>query len=356
MSSTLKWSPNHQEVKDNLPTHSREQSLNRYTWFLLIAWTITMALLLVADISFIRKTTTGMALNEAEAHFNRDKALRNWVASHGGIYVAANDTIQPNPYLIHIPERDVTSPSGRLLTLMNPAFMIRTFNEYSPTVTDITGHITSLNPLRPANGPDKWEEQALQSFEEGAMEKIEFVDINHQPFLRLMRPLLVAKDCLKCHASQGYAEGDIRGGVSINVPLTPFLEQEQQYLRMTGTTMILLWLLGLAGIVFGNRGLRKQIHHRDQAELELRNYRDNLEALVAERTSELTQSLEEVNILSGMLPICASCKKIRDDKGYWNQLEAYIGQHSDATFSHGICPDCAKELYPENFPSPPPTK
>jgi hypothetical protein len=51
--------------------------------------------------------------------------------------------------------------------------------------------------------------------------------------------------------------------------------------------------------------------------------------------------------LSGLLPICANCKKIRDDQGYWNQVEVYVGSHSEATFSHGICPDCFKKLYPE---------
>jgi len=64
---------------------------------------------------------------------------------------------------------------------------------------------------------------------------------------------------------------------------------------------------------------------------------------------ELQEALSEVRKLSGMLPICASCKKIRDDKGYWQQVEAYITQHSEAEFSHGICPDCAKKLYPEFY-------
>jgi hypothetical protein len=62
---------------------------------------------------------------------------------------------------------------------------------------------------------------------------------------------------------------------------------------------------------------------------------------------ELTKALSQINMLSGLLPICASCKKIRDDQGYWNQIEDYIMQHSNADFSHGICPDCAKKLYPE---------
>jgi hypothetical protein len=60
-------------------------------------------------------------------------------------------------------------------------------------------------------------------------------------------------------------------------------------------------------------------------------------------------ALSKVKTLSGLLPICAKCKKIRDDKGYWNQIELYIAQHSDAEFSHGICPTCAIELYPEIF-------
>jgi hypothetical protein len=65
-----------------------------------------------------------------------------------------------------------------------------------------------------------------------------------------------------------------------------------------------------------------------------------------ETIEELKASLSKVRILSGLLPICASCKKIRDDKGYWNQIESYISDHSEAEFSHGICPDCFKKLYP----------
>ena len=61
----------------------------------------------------------------------------------------------------------------------------------------------------------------------------------------------------------------------------------------------------------------------------------------------LQDSLAKIKTLSGMLPICASCKKIRDDKGYWNQIETYLHKHSEAEFSHGICPECAKKLYPD---------
>lgn len=64
---------------------------------------------------------------------------------------------------------------------------------------------------------------------------------------------------------------------------------------------------------------------------------------------KLQDALSKVKQLSGFLPICASCKKIRDDKGYWNQIESYIRDHSEAEFSHGICPDCIKKLYPDQY-------
>ncbi len=62
---------------------------------------------------------------------------------------------------------------------------------------------------------------------------------------------------------------------------------------------------------------------------------------------ELQDSIAAVKTLRGLLPICASCKKVRDDKGYWNQIESYITEHSEAEFSHGLCPDCSQKLYPE---------
>lgn len=71
---------------------------------------------------------------------------------------------------------------------------------------------------------------------------------------------------------------------------------------------------------------------------------------VEARRLVLKEHESEIKRLRGMLPICSSCKKIRDDKGYWNQIEVYIRDHSDAEFTHGLCPECIKKLYP-NFGS-----
>lgn len=64
---------------------------------------------------------------------------------------------------------------------------------------------------------------------------------------------------------------------------------------------------------------------------------------------ELKEAMQRIKTLSGLIPICASCKKIRDDRGYWKQVETYIKEHTEAEFSHGICPDCAKRLYPNYY-------
>jgi len=77
--------------------------------------------------------------------------------------------------------------------------------------------------------------------------------------------------------------------------------------------------------------------------------RKEVEADREKLIQKLQDALDKIKVLRGIIPICASCKKIRDDKGYWNQLESYIREHSEAEFSHGICPDCAQKLYPEFY-------
>ncbi|UCD82356.1 MAG: HAMP domain-containing protein, partial [Desulfobacterales bacterium] len=98
-------------------------------------------------------------------------------------------------------------------------------------------------------------------------------------------------------------------------------------------------------LAMANRQLKQEIVDRMAMEKE----REQL-------IKELQMSLKKVKMLSGLLPICAACKKIRDDKGYWNQIESYIRSHSEAEFSHGICPECAKKIYPELYEVTPPNK
>ena len=80
--------------------------------------------------------------------------------------------------------------------------------------------------------------------------------------------------------------------------------------------------------------------------------RKEIEADREKLIDKLQDALNKIKTLRGIIPICASCKKIRDDKGYWNQLENYIREHSDAVFSHGICPECTEKLYPDLHQKP----
>lgn len=93
---------------------------------------------------------------------------------------------------------------------------------------------------------------------------------------------------------------------------------------------------GPEGQFLGLRGATRDITERKRLEAE----RERL-------IQELTQALAEVKALSGLLPICSSCKKVRDDQGYWKQIEAYLTEHSEATFTHGLCPDCARAFRDE---------
>ncbi len=93
------------------------------------------------------------------------------------------------------------------------------------------------------------------------------------------------------------------------------------------------------------------ITEHKKAEEELHLYKNRLEEMVRERTRELEQALQEVKTLRGLIPVCIHCKDIRDDKGYWKRMEDYLRSHSEADITHGLCPDCAKKLYPDLFQS-----
>ena len=115
----------------------------------------------------------------------------------------------------------------------------------------------------------------------------------------------------------------------------------------------LKWQSSLRGIPIENRPILAIIKEFSEIKAELSlaqqeiEKRKQAEIKNQELINKLKQALSDIKILQGFLPICANCKKIRDDKGYWQQIEKYIQAHSDAKFTHAICPECIKELYPD---------
>ncbi|MGD0589679.1 MAG: MASE1 domain-containing protein [Bacteroidota bacterium] len=110
--------------------------------------------------------------------------------------------------------------------------------------------------------------------------------------------------------------------------------------------ILYIGVIGITGMV-----LAAVVANGLRFEKALQQANDQLEVRVTERTSELQDALNNIKTLGGLLPICANCKKIRDDLGYWQAVESYIMKHSDATFTHGMCPDCMKEYFPDYVPA-----
>jgi signal transduction histidine kinase len=262
-----------------------------WRWVLatLFAWTLLTVLFFVMDYKAYRNHIFEIARNEARIAHTQDILYREWNARMGGVYAPVTDQTPPNPYLASVPERDLTTPSGKKLTKINPAYMTRLVHEMLRSQNGIFSHITSLKPLRPENAPDAWEVAALESFERGQTEfsGIEFFD--GQPHIRLMRPLVTAASCLKCHAQQGYREGDIRGGISVAVPMQPLLasmtpKRREEILFRGG-----VWLIGMISLSAGGAAIvRKQrLLRRSQTELRQQLDLANHFAIEADKASQI---------------------------------------------------------------------
>ncbi len=225
----------------------------RSTWHRALAigiiWTLVIAVMSYLGIRNLNRIVWERASATALSNFDKDQAYRFWAATHGGVYVPQTENTPPNPYLSHVPERDITTPSGKKLTLLNPAYMLRQIIEEHGIRYGIKGHITSLNPLRPENAADDWETKALHAFESGTEEVLEFNDLDGEKFLRFMRPMYVQEGCLKCHSHQGYKLGDVRGGVSVSVPVSSMLSDARNNIIGLLSGLGFLWIIGLGAIV-----------------------------------------------------------------------------------------------------------
>ena len=267
------------------PATDRLPTLRWYFAAALVFWTLTFAGLSLWQVQHIRGMTMDLAYKEARANFNKDQAFRFWATLHGGVYVPVSEHTPPNPYLSHLAERDIVTDSGRELTLMNPAYMLRMLNEQFGELFGVRGRITSTQPLRPENIADPWEREALQSFETGVPEVLEVAKIDRRPYLRYMAPMVTEQGCLRCHAHQGYQVGDIRGGVSVAVPLQDYLRHEQQSMAYTLGSLGGVWLLGLLGLGMGYRRLQADVRFEQQAAESIETLNQRLQ--VAQRMARI---------------------------------------------------------------------
>ncbi len=290
--------------------HSDPPRIWRYGICFIVVWSLFIFGSLSWKFRTEKEGTMKAAKIEARSAFEKDVLFRRWNAAHGGLYVPITKDTMPNPYL-DVPGREIQTLSGVTLTKINPAYMTRQVYEIAMRTQGVQGHITSLNPIRPQNAPDEWETEALKTFEKGSEEVSSMEIINNQEYLRLMRPLETEKSCLKCHAKQGYKVGDIRGGISVAVPLKHLVAVEKANFITFSIIDGLLWILGVIGIILSMFLLHRQISFRLQAEAKLRKG-EKLEGIIEMAGAVCHDMNQPLQIISGYSELLMMTIKEKD--------------------------------------------
>ncbi|MES9900252.1 MAG: EAL domain-containing protein [Sedimenticola sp.] len=249
------------------------ESVVLMTLLCVVVWTTLVGYSLYWNISNIEEQTRTLATAEARSNWNKDAAFRRWTSQHGSFYIVATEHTQKSPYLAHLPHRDIVTTDGTELTLMSPAYMMRRMTEEFEDLYGVKGKITGKITLNPINTPDPWELAALNRFEEdpGLTEVMEESTIKGLPFLRFIKPMYMTEGCVKCHGILGFKDGDLRGGVSVSIPMAPYLAAAADSISGMKITHSAVWITGILGFLsFGifikyrqkeRRILLKQLEH-----------------------------------------------------------------------------------------------
>ena len=314
-----------------------------YLWAAAILWSAVLAGIAIAYVFYQRAALLDLARTYARAAYEKDVVYRRWIAMHGGVYAPVGPKCQPNPYL-RVPERDITTPSGRALTLVNPAYMTRQVYEMAANEGGIDARITSLRPLNSVNAPDDWEHAGLEAFEEGQAEVMAIESIDGQPFVRLIRPLRVEESCLKCHGAQGYRLGDVRGGISVLVPVAALFSQQDWDKAIVVPGLGLVWLTGLVGIVLAGRGIARRIRERERTLETLRQSERRFRRLFEQSNDAILLLDREGRILDANSRACDMSGYSRDEllgemvhELHVDCDDAFVRTVIEFVLEHGAC-------------------
>ncbi len=248
--------------------------INRVVLIIVLIWSVLMLSAGAISVFENYKYADALAKNEAFVSIKKDLAYRSWGASHGGVYVPITEKTPPNPYLSHIPNRDVNTTANQQLTLMNPAYILSQMMRDYAELYGTKGHITSRILMNPKNKPDAWEDKVLQNAEVTGKSAFTKAIIDGEEYFRYLRPLVTQQSCLKCHAFQGYKVGDIRGGVSISIPMKEYYADAFSHSIVNGIVIFLIYIIGLGVIVYGKRKAKEIL------EAKIKDYEQHIFSLV----------------------------------------------------------------------------
>ncbi len=286
---------------------------------------------------YIEKLFLNQVKNQALTVYNQIIITRRWIADHNGIYIEKLPWVQENPYLKLIGEKTtLLTKDNKVLIKYNPALVTRHLSDLAKENHLYWFKITSLKYLNPFNKPDATEKRALEFFESkrDVNEFTTIEKINQNYYYRLIKPIRTERSCLKCHQLQGYKEGDIRGALSIFIPLQETYSKISFYKKLLFLSFLIFFIsLNLSIIFLTNHFIFKplycvisllnilrnlygnSLHHPLQKEKftyewdflfrsiytlikEINYYQESLE----ERVKEVTQELEKkTKILENLL-------------------------------------------------------
>ena len=225
-------------------------------------WFLFLLALALWSVRSERAHVASMAEREAKAFFQQVVVTRAWNVAHGGVYVLATDDNQPNPYL-PADERTMETADGLILTKINPAYMTRQISTIARDDHDVQFHITSLDPIRPGNKADEWEQGALRDFEDGAVDKFELTTLGEQPFYRYMAPLKAEARCMRCHGPYGHSDKTILGGISVSFAAQPLIQARKSSVAQTHIAFTMIFVVGFFGICGSTYQIQRK---REEAE------------------------------------------------------------------------------------------
>jgi len=236
-------------LKPPLPPGRSSLMVSFLVWF--GVWTLVVGCFLGVLMYYATVEEREIALNQATDAYLRNLAYQHWAAERGGMYVPSIDS------------------AGVMDKVHEP-------------VKGAYNHLTSLRPIRPENAPDPWERKALEAFESGAREFSERLQQDGEPVLRFMGAFVVEQSCLSCHAKQGYKVGEVRGGISIIVPLgTGPAAAGFSHKAISVLIVLAFWAMGGAAILTWVRRREKSAAEQRLMMAELKESSQRFEAIQA---------------------------------------------------------------------------
>lgn len=237
----------HSKQEDN-PAGMKHVQWNKMSLRIKFIFLIGIVVVISYGITFYRTSqfqnelVLSQATRQARMLHKQILMTRQWVADHNGLFFMRQPGVDPNPFL---KDPEMVDTQGTRYVKRNPAMVTRELSAYADKAGFCGYRVTTLKAINPENAPDPWEKKSLLLFEQGVDEVIEFTQANNHRTLRYIAPLPVEASCLECHDQQGYKIGDIRGGLSVTIPVDWAFES------ITKNNRLLLFIATITILIVG---------------------------------------------------------------------------------------------------------